>query len=313
MTSFGTGGMTNSFAEFSKAKLFFCIGTNMTEAHPVASTFVKNAVKNGGKLIVVDPRRHSLADHADIFAQIKVGSDVAFLNGIMHVLIAEDKYDKEFVREHCLNFEEIRSMVTAYPPERASEISGVSVEIIHEIADLMWNIRPSMLAYTLGITEHTCGKNNVMSVANLQMILGNLGKEYAGVNPLRGQNNVQGPATWGCYPMCITAIRKWMTPWPRQNLKDIGVWKAFQTKWASWCRRCWMVWWIKRSRHSIFLEKTSPTRNRISGMWNTALNPRIFWCVRIFSPPRQPALRTWCCRPPPGARTREPLPTPNVG
>ena len=208
MTSFGTGGMTNSFSEFSKARLFFCIGTNMTEAHPVASTFVKNAVKNGGKLIVVDPRRHSLADHADIFAQIKVGSDVAFLNGIMHVLITEDKYDKEFVREHCLNFEEIKAMVMAYPPERASEISGVSVETIHEIADLMWDIRPSMLAYTLGITEHTCGKNNVMSVANLQMILGNLGKEYAGVNPLRGQNNVQGACDMGALPNVYNGYQK---------------------------------------------------------------------------------------------------------
>ena len=220
MTSFGTGGMTNSFAEFSKAKLFFCIGTNMTEAHPVASTFVKNAVRNGAKLIVVDPRRHKLADHAHIFAQIKVGSDVAFLNGIMHVLISEEKYDKEFVAQHCLNFEEIKAMVARYPPERASEISGVSVETIHEIADLMWDIRPSMLAYTLGITEHTCGKNNVMSVANLQMILGNLGKEYAGVNPLRGQNNVQGACDMGALPNVYNGYQKVDDPAARAKFQE---------------------------------------------------------------------------------------------
>ena len=103
--------MTNSFAEFSKAKMFFCIGTNMTEAHPVAATFLKNAVENGAKLIVVDPRRQPLVDHADIFAQIKVGSDIAFLNGIMRVLIEENLYDKEFVSQNCVGFDEFKAAI----------------------------------------------------------------------------------------------------------------------------------------------------------------------------------------------------------
>ncbi len=192
--------MTNSFGEFENAKLFFLIGTNMTEAHPVASYFVKRAVLKGAKLIVADPRKHALARKAHIHAQIKVGSDVAFLNGIMHVLITENLYDKAFVEAHCADFEDLRAKVMEYPPERAARISGVPVETIREIARTMASIRPGMTCYTLGITEHTCGKNNVMSVANLQMLLGNIGKENAGVNPLRGQNNVQGACDMGALP-----------------------------------------------------------------------------------------------------------------
>src|SRR5512136_1244797 len=114
--------MTNSFGEFENAKLFFLIGTNMTEAHPVASYFVKRAVLKGAKLIVADPRKHALAKKAHIFAQIKVGSDVAFLNGIMHVLISENLYDKKFVEENCADFDDLKAKVMEYPPERASQI-----------------------------------------------------------------------------------------------------------------------------------------------------------------------------------------------
>lgn len=192
--------MTNSFGEFENAKMFFLIGTNMTEAHPVASYFVKRAKKKGAKLIVVDPRNHDLAKKADIFAQIKVGSDIAFLNGIMNVLITENLYDKKFVEENCENFEELKKTVMNYPPEKASIISGVPAEKIIEIAKTMASVKPAMLCYTLGITEHTCGKNNVMSTANLQMLLGNMGKESGGVNPLRGQNNVQGACDMAALP-----------------------------------------------------------------------------------------------------------------
>lgn len=212
MTSFGTGGMTNSIQEFAKTKLLFCIGTNMTEAHPVAATFVKNGVRNGAKLIVVDPRRHRLADYADVFAQMKVGSDVAFLNAIMYVLITEDLYDKEFVRDHCENFDALKETVLKYPPERGAEISGVPVETIVEIAHMLATTKPAMLIYTLGITEHTCGKNNVMSVANLQMLLGNVGKEFAGVNPLRGQNNVQGACDMGALPNVLPGYQNFADP-----------------------------------------------------------------------------------------------------
>ena len=199
--------MTNSFAEFQNAKMFMVIGSNMTEAHPVASTFLKNAVMNGAKLILVDPRRQPLADFADLFVQIKVGSDIAFLNALMNVLITEDLYDKKFVQSCTTGFDELKAKVMAYPPEKVSDICGVSPEKIRETARLLASVKPCMLCYTLGITEHTCGKNNVMSTANLQMLLGNMGVESGGVNPLRGQNNVQGACDMGCLPNVYPAYQ----------------------------------------------------------------------------------------------------------
>jgi formate dehydrogenase major subunit len=192
--------MTNSFGEFENAKMFLVIGSNMTEAHPVAATFLKNAVMKGAQLILVDPRKHKLADFAGMHVPIKVGSDIAFLNGLMHVLITENLYDKEFVEARCKGFEELKAMVMNYPPERAAEIAGVSAEVIRLVARKLASVKPVMCCYTLGITEHTCGRNNVLSVANLQMLLGNLGMEGGGVNPLRGQNNVQGACDMGALP-----------------------------------------------------------------------------------------------------------------
>jgi formate dehydrogenase major subunit len=192
--------MTNSFGEFARARMFVVIGSNMTEAHPVAATFVKNAVARGARLMVVDPRRHALVDHAHWHIPIRVGSDIAFLNAVMQVLIAEELYDKAFVASCTTGFEDLRAKVAGYPPERAAAICGVTPEAIREAAREMAAVKPAMLCYTLGITEHTCGRNNVVTVANLQMLLGNMGVECGGVNPLRGQNNVQGACDMGALP-----------------------------------------------------------------------------------------------------------------
>ena len=206
--SFGSGASSNSIGEFKNAKQFFVIGSNMTEAHPVASYFVKRAKKDGAFLIVVDPRNHELAKRSDIFAQIKVGTDVAFLNGVMNVLITENLYDKKFVDECCTGFNELKSVVMNYPPEKAAEICKVPAEMIVKIARQMAAVKPTMLVYTLGITEHTCGTDNVMSCANLQMLLGNMGVEFGGVNPMRGQNNVQGACDMGALPNVFHGYQK---------------------------------------------------------------------------------------------------------
>ena len=187
--------------------MFLVIGSNMIEAHPVAATFLKNAVLAGAELIVVDPRRHPLVDFASLHAPIKVGSDIAFLNGVMNVLIEEELYDKKFVNSCCVGFEALKAKVMEYPPERAAKIAGVPAQMVKDVARRLAARRPAMVCYTLGITEHTCGKNNVMSVANLQMLLGNVGVECGGVNPLRGQNNVQGRATWAPFPTCSPATK----------------------------------------------------------------------------------------------------------
>jgi formate dehydrogenase major subunit len=192
--------MTNSFAEFDRARMFFVIGSNMTEAHPVAATFVKNAVRKGAELYVVDPRATDLAKRATGHLQIRVGSDIALLNGLMHVLITENLYDKPYVDSCTMGFEELKRKVLEYPPERASEICGLDAETIRRVARRLAAVKPLMLIYTLGITEHTSGIHNVVSCANLQMLLGNVGFECGGVNPLRGQNNVQGACDMGALP-----------------------------------------------------------------------------------------------------------------
>jgi formate dehydrogenase major subunit len=209
--------------------MFLCIGTNMTEAHPVAATFLKNAVLNGAELIVVDPRKQPLVSFAKLHVPIEVGSDIAFLNGVMHVLITEDLYDKEFVSSCCVGFEELKAKVLEYPPERAAELCGISEDLIRDVAHRLAAAESCMLCYTLGITEHTCGKNNVMSTANLQMLLGNMGIECGGVNPLRGQNNVQGACDMGALPnvfpgyQAVTnpdARAKFEKAWGVENLPD---------------------------------------------------------------------------------------------
>ncbi|CAN2042261.1 Molybdopterin oxidoreductase [Candidatus Magnetomoraceae bacterium gMMP-15] len=209
--------------------MFLVIGSNMTEAHPVASTFLKNAVLKGAKLIVVDPRKHRLVDFADLHVPIQVGSDIAFLNSVMNVLIKEELYDKKFVETCTSEFEELKKTVEKYTPEYAAKICGITPEMIQEAARLMSSIKPMMLCYTLGITEHTCGRNNVVSTANLQMLLGNMGMECGGVNPLRGQNNVQGACDMGALPNVFPGYQAVVDPnarakfekaWGVENLPD---------------------------------------------------------------------------------------------
>ena len=192
----------------------------MTEAHPVAATFVKNAVMKGAKLIVADPRKHRLVNFANMHLPLKVGSDIALLNGIMHVLIKENLYDHKFVDSCTVGFEELKQTVLEYSPEHAAEISGIPPETIREVARLLASVKPVMVCYTLGITEHTCGKNNVMSVANLQMMLGNMGVECGGVNPLRGQNNVQGACDMGALPNVFNGYQKVIDAEVRQKFEQ---------------------------------------------------------------------------------------------
>lgn len=209
--------------------MFFVIGSNMTEAHPVASTFLKNAVAKGAQLIVADPRRHKLCDYANVHLQLKVGSDIALLNALMHVLIVEDLYDKRFVKSCTTGFEALKEKVMEYPPERVAGICGIEGSVIKDTARRLASVKPVMLCYTLGITEHTCGRNNVMSTANLQMLLGNMGVECGGVNPLRGQNNVQGACDMAALPnvfpgyQSVTSpdiIRKFEAGWGVSGLSD---------------------------------------------------------------------------------------------
>lgn len=211
--------MTNSFAHMRRAKLLFLIGSNITEAHPVAGAFVKQAVRSGCRLIVADPRRTGIAKVAETHLQLKVGSDIALLNAIMHVLIKEDLYDKAYVAANTEGFDSLKAAVADCTPESAAPICGIDPATITATARALASVKPAMLAYTLGITEHTCGVNNVFACAALQMLLGNVGSELGGVNPLRGQNNVQGACDMGALPNIFPGYGKVTDPAAREQFE----------------------------------------------------------------------------------------------
>ncbi len=196
----GSGAMTNSIGEIEHDDVLFIIGSNATEAHPIIGNKMKRAALNGAKLIVADPRRTELAERAHIWMRLKPGTDNALINGLLHTIISNDWHAKEYIEERCEGFDDVWETVKDYPAERAAEITGVPVEQILAAAELYATTPKAGIFYTLGITEHTVGTANVMNLANLGMITGHIGFENAGVNPMRGQNNVQGSCDMGALP-----------------------------------------------------------------------------------------------------------------
>jgi formate dehydrogenase alpha subunit len=192
--------MTNSIAELEDADCIIVIGSNTTSSHPLVATRIFRAKQKGAKVVVIDPRRIQLALKADLFVRQNLGTDVALLNGIMHIIISKGWHKQDFVAERTEGFEDFRKVIEQYTPERASEISGVSVEDIVTIADWYANAKSGSIVYCMGITQHTTGVDNVKSLANLAMLTGNIGRPSTGVNPLRGQNNVQGACDMGGLP-----------------------------------------------------------------------------------------------------------------
>jgi len=200
--------MTNTIACVEKADVILITGSNTTENHPVISAGVKRAVSSGrARLIVVDPRRIKIKEFADHYLRPNLGTDVAWINGMMNVIIAEDLHDKAFVAERTEGFEELKAIVAKYTPEYVEEISGIPAQQLVEAARLYAQAGVGSILYCMGITQHTCGTDNVKSLANLSMLCGNLGMPGGGVNPLRGQNNVQGACDMGGLPNVFTAYQ----------------------------------------------------------------------------------------------------------
>jgi len=217
--------MTNSFDDLAdEAQVYFIIGSNTTENHPVLGMRIRQAVKRrGAKLILCDPRSIPLAEYATLHIRQKPGTDIALLNSIMHVLIAEELYDKKYIAERTEGWEEFKAKIEEYPPERVAEICGVPAGQIVEAAHLLGAHHPGALLYAMGITQHTTGHQNVLACANLQMLLGNVGLPGGGVNPLRGQNNVQGACDMGGLPNVYTAY---------QVVTSEAVQKKFEAAWG---------------------------------------------------------------------------------
>lgn len=192
--------MTNSVNEILGSDLLFVIGSNTTEAHPIIGNKMKQAVRKGTKLIVVDPRTTELAAMADLHLALNSGSDIALVNGLIHIILKEGWEALDYIRERTEGIDALAAKVKAYTPAYVSEITGIDEATLFETARLYAQTKKAGIYYTLGITEHTTGTANVMSLANLALVTGHIGYENTGINPLRGQNNVQGACDMGALP-----------------------------------------------------------------------------------------------------------------
>ncbi len=200
VSSFGSGAMTNSIPEVEGADCIFVVGSNTLEAHPLIGSRILRAKENGATLIVADPRQTPLASFADVYLRLKPGSDVVLLNGLMNLIMSRGLADMDFITNRTDGFKEFRARVREYDPERVSKITEVATADLEKAAQLYGKADRGMIIYCMGITQHSCGTDNVRSCANLAMLTGNVGRESTGVNPLRGQNNVQGACDMGALP-----------------------------------------------------------------------------------------------------------------
>lgn len=224
--TFGSGAMTNSIEDLEKSDCFIVIGSNTTETHPIISLKIKKAVmQNDAKLIVIDPREIPLCDIATLHLKQKPGSDVAVINSIMQQVLEMNLHAQEFINNRTEGFEKFKKIVSKYTPEESEKISTIPADLIKETAKLYGNAKRGCIIYSMGITQHTTGTDNVLSIANLAMLTGNVGKAGSGVNPLRGQNNVQGACDMGALPNVFSGYQSVGAGLPAQE-KFEDAWKV---------------------------------------------------------------------------------------
>jgi formate dehydrogenase major subunit len=220
----GSGAVSTTYGDIKNAGVAIVTGSNSTANHPVASSFFKQARRNGTTIIYVDPRADKMADHADIYCQLKPGTDVAFYNGIMHEVIRLGLTDDAFIRSRTSNYEALERTVADYPPERAEQITGVPAELIRRVARAWGEASAGIIFWGMGISQHTTGTDNARCLIALCAITGNVGKPGAGLHPLRGQNNVQGASDMGLVPMFYPDYAK---------ADDPGVKAKFEQAWGA--------------------------------------------------------------------------------
>ena len=219
----GSGAVTTTYGDIVNADVAILAGTNTTANHPVASSFFKQAKRRGTRLVVVDPRAERIAEHADLFCQIRPGTDVAFYNGVMHEIIRLDLVDREYIREFTTGFEDLARLVKDYPPERAAEICDVPADAIRTVARLWGGAETGIIFWGMGISQHTTGTDNARCLIAMCAITGNIGKQGTGLHPLRGQNNVQGASDSGLIPMVYNDY---------QFVDDPSVHAKFEAAWG---------------------------------------------------------------------------------
>ncbi len=216
--AFGSGAMTNSQEDLEEADVFLVIGSNTTEQHPLLARRVIRAVKNGAKLIVADPRAIPLTEYATLHLEHRPGTDIALLNAMMNTIIAEGLQDEDFIARRTEGYEALREHVKKYTPEYAEGITGVPAGKIREAARIYASAERAAILFSMGITQHITGVNNVLSTANLAMLTGNIGRPGTGVNPLRGQNNVQGACDVGALPDLLPGYARVADPEARSRV-----------------------------------------------------------------------------------------------
>ena len=220
--SFGSGAMTNSILDIAESKCVFVLGSNTLEQHPLIGRKIVQAKQNGAKVICADPRYTPTARLADLYMPFVSGTDVALLNGLMQEIIKNGWEDKEFIQKRTKDYEKLKEVVMKedYNLENVSKVTGIPADQLKQAAEIFGTTKPGAILYSMGITQHTVGVDNVRSVANIQMLTGNLGKPGAGVNALRGQNNVQGACDMGALPVVFTGYQKVIDPAAHKKFAD---------------------------------------------------------------------------------------------
>lgn len=221
MATFGAGGATTSYEELENTDLIICWGSNTMECHPIIYNHMRRGVKNGAKMVVVDPRKIDQTKKADKWLPVNVGTDIALANAMANVIIQEDLHDKQFVERATENFEEFREKVAGYTPEYAEQVTGVPADDIREVARMYATADKAILNWTLGITEHHNGADGVFALINLGLLTGHIGKYGSGLNPLRGQNNVQGGGDMGALPDKMVGGWLWDDPEAHELFEEV--------------------------------------------------------------------------------------------
>lgn len=220
----GSGAVSNQVEDVKEAEVILVIGSNPTTNHPVAATFMKNAIKKGKKLILLDPRRTDIARHAEHFLQFKASTDVSLLNSILHVIIEEGLTDEKFIAERTTDYEELKANVANFSPEKMQPVTGVDAEEVRKVARLFATSKGSMIFWGMGISQHIHGTDNSRCLIALSMITGQIGRPGTGLHPLRGQNNVQGASDAGLIPMMFPDYKR--VDSPEDNARFEKYWGA---------------------------------------------------------------------------------------
>ncbi|MBT6096202.1 MAG: molybdopterin-dependent oxidoreductase, partial [Rhodospirillaceae bacterium] len=225
MENVGSGAVTATFNEIENADVAIVIGCNPIENHPVAATYFKQFTKRGGKLIVMDPRGQGLKRHATHMLQFRPGTDVAMLNAIMHVIITEELFDRQYIASFTEGFDEMKSHLKDFTPEAMAPICGIDADTLRDVARLFAGAKAGMVFWGMGVSQHIHGTDNARCLISLTLMCGHVGRPGAGLHPLRGQNNVQGASDAGLIPMLLPDYQSVAEPSVRELFKDI--WNGF--------------------------------------------------------------------------------------